>query len=110
MTALKLGENVFSDDGETVVTPEQVLKPGKRGRKIVYIGDNRFVSKEMKKLTEKADLVIHEATNTDDMARTSYRRGHSTPLGAVKLATECNTKMLLLTHFSNRQTSEVEVS
>jgi len=44
-----------------VVKPEEVLGPPRPGRKIVYTGDTR-PSKNIVKLSENADLLIHDAT------------------------------------------------
>ena len=51
-------------------------------------------------------MVIHEATLPDDMRNAATSRKHSTPIMAVNFAYEVNTKLLLLTHFSSRATSE----
>ena len=66
------------------------------GRKVVYSGDTK-PSDKIKELSEGADLLIHDATFTEE---TSHK--HSSAKDAGKLAKEANVKKLLLTHYSRR--------
>lgn len=66
------------------------------GRKIVYSGDT-LPTETVKKLSENADLLIHDATFAEER---SYK--HSSAKDAGKLAKEANVKKLLLTHYSRR--------
>ncbi len=66
------------------------------GRKIVYSGDTLPV-KTVKRLSEGADLLIHDATFIEE---TNHR--HSSAKDAGKIAKEANVKKLLLTHYSRR--------
>ncbi len=66
------------------------------GRKIVYSGDTLPV-KTVRRLSEGADLLIHDATFAEE---TSHK--HSSAKDAGKLAKEANVKKLLLTHYSRR--------
>ncbi len=66
------------------------------GRKIVYSGDTLPVD-TVKKLSENADLLIHDATFAEE---TSHK--HSSARDAGRVAKEANVKKLLLTHYSRR--------
>jgi ribonuclease Z len=89
--------------GETVhgVRPEQVIGPERAGRKIVLSGDTapcdmvRFAAHE-------ADLLVHEATFTEDERDRALQTGHSTARQAAELAREADVRLLALTHVSTR--------
>jgi ribonuclease Z len=49
-----------------------------------------------------ADLLVHEATYTEDMAGEAAARGHSTAAGEARVASAANVRQLLITHFSPR--------
>jgi ribonuclease Z len=89
--------------GETVngVRPEQVVGPERPGRKIVLSGDTapcdmvRFAAHE-------ADLLVHEATFTEEERERAMQTGHSTARQAAEIAREADVRMLALTHVSTR--------
>lgn len=97
---LQRGSAISLPDGRTV-QPEEVLGPPRPGRKIVYTGDTR-ASKDVIKLAEGADLLIHEATFDDEMMERAKEDGHSTPSQAAEVAKEASVKRLILTHISAR--------
>lgn len=84
-----------------IVKPEMVLGPPRSGRKIVYTGDTRR-SKNLVKLAENADMLIHEATFDDELMERAMEDGHSTPSMAAETAKEAGAKWLVLTHISAR--------
>jgi ribonuclease Z len=89
--------------GEVVdgVQPEQVVGPERPGRKIVISGDTapcdmvRFAAHE-------ADLLVHEATFTEEERDRAMQTGHSTARQAAEIAREAGVRMLALTHVSTR--------
>jgi ribonuclease Z len=89
--------------GETVngVRPEQVVGPERPGRKIVLSGDTapcdmvRFAAHE-------ADLLVHEATFTEEERERAMQTGHSTARQAAEIAREADVRLLALTHVSTR--------
>jgi ribonuclease Z len=89
--------------GETVngVRPEQVVGPERPGRKIVISGDTapcdmvRFAAHE-------ADLLVHEATFTEEERDRAMQTGHSTARQAAEIAREADVRLLALTHVSTR--------
>jgi ribonuclease Z len=89
--------------GEAVgdVRPEQVLGPARAGRKVVLSGDTAPC--EMTRvIAHGADLLVHEATFTQEDAERASETMHSTALAAARLAAEAEVKMLALTHVSPR--------
>jgi ribonuclease Z len=97
---LQRGLMIHLADGR-VVRPEKVVGLPRQGRKIVYSGDTR-PSKDLTKLAEKADLLIHEATFDDDLRKRADEDGHSTPTQAAQVARDANVRSLILTHVSAR--------
>ncbi|MCX8170355.1 MAG: ribonuclease Z [Candidatus Bathyarchaeota archaeon] len=99
-SALQRGEEVTLPDGR-IVKPSDVMGPPRPGRKIVYSGDTR-PSEKIAYLAENADVLIHEATLSDDLAEKAREEGHSTPSEAAQIALKANVKLLVLTHISAR--------
>jgi ribonuclease Z len=89
--------------GEPVgdVKPEQVLGPGRRGRKVVLTGDTA-PCEMTRAVAHGADLLVHEATFIEEDAERAAETSHSTALAAARLAAEAEVKMLALTHISPR--------
>jgi len=97
---LQHGEAVKVKGGK-VIKPEQVVGPPRQGIKIAYSGDTR-PTKNLVKLAERADLLIHEATFADDLLERAMEDGHSAPSQAAETAKEAKVKRLILTHVSSR--------
>ena len=53
-------------------------------------------------LARGVDLLIHEATYTEDLAAEAGLYGHSTAAQAARTAREAGARRLLITHFSSR--------
>jgi ribonuclease Z len=89
--------------GETVagVKPEQVLGPARPGRKLVISGDTT-PCETLRIAAHAADLLIHEATFTEEERERAAETGHSTAGQAASLARDAEVRMLALTHFSTR--------
>jgi ribonuclease Z len=89
--------------GETVngVAPEQVLGPARPGRKLVISGDTR-PCETLRIAAHRADLLIHEATFTEEEHDRAAETGHSTARQAALLAREAEVTALALNHFSTR--------
>ena len=97
---LQHGHKAKLQDGR-VVKPEDVTGPLRTGRKIVYSGDTRPF-KGFVKFAAGADLLIHDATLDDELAKRAEEDGHSTPDQAAKHAKKAKVKQLILTHVSAR--------
>jgi ribonuclease Z len=89
--------------GETVdgVAPEQVMGPEREGRKIVLSGDTQ-PCEALKIAAHQADLLVHEATFTEEDAGRARETAHSTARQAAALAREAEVRALALTHISTR--------
>jgi ribonuclease Z len=89
--------------GETVngVRPDQVIGPDRAGRKLVVSGDTR-PTELLAVAAHQADVLVHEATFTDEERDRARETGHSTASEAATLARDAEVRMLALTHLSTR--------
>jgi len=89
--------------GEIVngVKPEQVMGPEREGRKIVLSGDTE-PCEALKIAAHQADLLVHEATFTDEEADRARQTAHSTARQVAELARDAEVRLLALTHISTR--------
>ncbi|MCK4614002.1 MAG: ribonuclease Z [Thermoplasmata archaeon] len=88
-----------------LITPEMVLGPPRKGRKVVYTGDTRPIQ-ELVEFARDADVLIHEATFHSDLTEKSQKFGHSTAKQAAEIAKRAGVKKLFLTHISNRYSKD----
>ncbi|MFI5050475.1 MAG: ribonuclease Z [Gaiellales bacterium] len=100
---LQAGERVTLDSGAEV-DPAQVLGPPRPGRRIVFSGDTRPCP-ETVEAAAAAELLVHEATFTEEEAERARQTGHSTAVEAARLAVDAQVAMLALTHISTRHTA-----
>ncbi len=101
---LQKGEAVTLGDG-TVVRPEEVLGPGRAGRRLVISGDTRPCA-SLVRAAGQADLLIHEATFSDDEQQRAVETRHSTAREAARVAREAGARRLILTHLSSRHDTD----
>ena len=101
---LHRGETVEVPGGE--VRPGQVVGPTRRGRRVVYTGDTRPADSVVQ-AAQGADLLIHEATFTEEEKDRANETGHSTAAGAAAVAHEAQVEQLVLTHLSARYSDDV---
>jgi ribonuclease Z len=89
--------------GETVgeVAPEQVMGPAREGRKIVLSGDTA-PCEALAIAAHQADVLVHEATFTEEEAGRARETSHSTARQAAELARDAEVRLLALTHLSSR--------
>ncbi len=78
-----------------------VVGPTRPGRRIVYCTDTRPCDAAVT-LAANADILIHEATYTDDMITEAHDRWHTTARAAAAIAGRANVRRLILTHISGR--------
>jgi ribonuclease Z len=97
---LQLGEDVQLGDGRVIHSHEVVGLP-RPGKAVAYCTDTRPFAGTVE-LARGVDLMIHEATYTDDMADEAHDYGHSTAAQAAQIAREAEARRLLITHFSTR--------
>lgn len=97
---LQGGEPITLED-ERVITPDAVLGPARRGRKVVLTGDTA-PSPNVVQAAHKADLLVHEATFGSDEAERAKETLHATASEAAEVAKLAEVKLLALTHVSTR--------
>jgi ribonuclease Z len=92
---LQRGEDVAG------VSAEQVMGPTREGRKIVISGDT-VPCEALAIAAHQADLLVHEATFTEEDAERARQTSHSTAKQAAELARDAEARLLALTHISSR--------
>jgi ribonuclease Z len=100
---LHRGEPVVVD-GRTI-RPEEVVGEPRPGRLVAYTGDTR-PTKGTKEIAFGADVLIHEATFTEEEADRAHETFHATGKGAALLARETGVRQLILTHVSARYSED----
>ncbi|UCF20766.1 MAG: ribonuclease Z [Gemmatimonadota bacterium] len=104
---LQRGEAVLAEDGRQV-EPGDVMGPPRPGRTVVYTGDTRPCDSTVK-VAAGCDLLIHEATFSDDEVDRAQRTGHSTARQAGEVAQAAGVHRLVLTHLSARYSERAYV-
>jgi len=97
---LQRGESVTLPNGRTV-TSEQVLGPPRAGRKIVVTGDTA-PSEEVVEAAWGADVLVTEATFSEEERERAEETRHQTAAQAAEAARRANVGLLALTHLSSR--------
>jgi ribonuclease Z len=97
---LQRGETVTTAGGAQV-TPDQVLGETRAGRKLVLSGDTAPCDMTVA-VAHGADLLVHEATFSEEEADRAHETGHTTARAAADLAAEAEVGLLALTHLSPR--------
>jgi ribonuclease Z len=89
--------------GEAVggVRPEQVVGPGRPGRKLAISGDT-VPCEALRIASHGADVLVHEATFAEPELERAAETGHTTARQAAELARDAEVRLLALTHFSTR--------
>jgi ribonuclease Z len=98
--ALQRGESVTLPDGR-VITPDAVLGEARSGRRIVLTGDTAPVE-TVRVLAEGADVLVHEATFSEEERDRAADTLHSTARQAGEIAAAAGVRLLALTHISPR--------
>ncbi len=97
---LQSGESVKSKEGK-IVEPKDVIGPKRPGRKIVYSADTTYNPKLIE-FAKNSDLLIHEATYSNEIKEMADLAKHSTAQMAAKIAKKANVFKLYLVHISPR--------
>jgi ribonuclease Z len=97
---LKSGKTVTLPDGRTF-DGREFVGPAIRGRKVVICGDTK-PTPNVALIAKDADVLVHEATFTDEDADLAKRANHSTARQAAQAAVDAGVRTLILTHFSPR--------
>jgi ribonuclease Z len=97
--ALQRGEQV--DGGDGPVRPEEVMGEPRAGRTIAITGDTAPCRATVE-AAHGADLLVHDASFSEEEAQRAAETGHSTVGQAAAVAREAEAKMLALVHISSR--------
>lgn len=103
---LKRGETVLWNS--KLITPEMVLGEVRKGRRVVYTGDTRPCERTIE-IARNADLLIHDASFSEDLKDWAIESGHSTAREAAEIARKAEVKKLILTHISARFSKNAEL-
>jgi len=97
--ALQRGEEVEGSAG--TVRPEQVMGESRGGRTVAVTGDTA-PSHATVAAAADADLLVHDASFSEEEAQRAADTGHSTVGQAAAVAREAHVKLLSLVHISSR--------
>jgi len=97
--ALQRGESVEGSAG--LVESEEVVGEPRSGRTIVLTGDTAPCRATVE-VARGAELLIHDASFSEEEAQRAADTGHSTVGQAAIVACEANVKLLALVHISSR--------
>jgi ribonuclease Z len=97
---LQSGEDVRLVDNR-VVRSSDVMGEPRPGKSVAYCLDTRPCAMAVQ-LARNVDLLIHEATYTDEFISEAQQYGHSTAAQAARTARDAGARRLLITHFSTR--------
>ncbi len=100
MHRIKQGDDFVLPDGSVLPNGSITLDPPPP-RSYAYCSDTAYDEQVIPHL-KNADLLYHEATFDDAMARKAAEKFHSTARQAAQLAAKAGVKRLLLGHFSAR--------
>lgn len=98
--SLAKGKSVLTRGGQ-VVTSKEVEDTSRLQAIFAYVTDTRPCAGALE-LAKEANLLLHEATFSQEHAARAWSTGHTTAAGAASVAIEAGVKNLLLTHFSSR--------
>ncbi|MFN1834022.1 ribonuclease Z [Balneola sp. MJW-20] len=101
--ALKAGKDVTLDDG-SIVKADDIVGHPRPGDSFAYVTDTEY-SPNAVKLAMNTNILYHEATFSKTLTDKALETGHSTTSDAARVATEAQTKLLVLGHFSARYTN-----
>ncbi|WNO10867.1 ribonuclease Z [Teredinibacter sp. KSP-S5-2] len=104
---IQKGEDVSLEDGRQLKSAE-FLTEVERSPKLIVCGDNDS-PELLKPYMEGVDIVVHEATYTEDVAaKVGNVPQHSYAKKVAAFAQEVGLKNLILTHFSPRYTDDID--
>lgn len=101
---LHRGGDVVLPSG-AVVKAADVVGPTRPGRTVVFSGDTRPCAATVD-AARGADLLVHEATFSDEDLGRARETRHSTAREAADVARQAGVRQLVLTHFSARYSEQ----
>ena len=97
--ALQRGEEVKGASGP--VSPKDVIGESRPGRTIVITGDTAPCHATVSAAAD-AELLVHDASFSEEEAQRAAETGHSTVGQAAAVAQEAHVKLLAMVHISSR--------
>ncbi len=97
---LQCGQTITLGNGKKI-TPDMILGPSRKGRKIVISGDT-MPCEEMIAFSKNADVLVHEATFDSELEDIAKEYGHTTAAQAAEIAKKAKVEKLFLVHISPR--------
>ncbi|MBE3135803.1 MAG: ribonuclease Z [Thermoplasmata archaeon] len=97
---LQCGQTITLANGKNI-TPDMILGPSRKGRKIVISGDT-MPCEEMIAFSKNADVLVHEATFDSELEDIAKEYGHTTAAQAAEIAKKADVEKLFLVHISPR--------
>ncbi len=97
---LKRGETVLLPDGRCIDGVGMIGK-AEPGRVLAYCTDTTYCRNAVE-LARNADVLVHEATFSEQQEALAQASGHSTTAMAARVALEAEARLLFLTHLSSR--------
>lgn len=85
------------------------LQPAQPSRRVIVCGDND-TPELLEDVARHADVLVHEATFTEALAKGRENYGHSTAASVARFAEDVGVRNLVLTHFSARYQDNPERS
>ena len=98
--SLAMGKSVLTTRGQ-VITPKEVEHTSRLQTIFAYVTDTRPCAGAVE-LAKDANLLLHEATFSQQHETRAWSTGHTTAAGAASVAVDAGVNKLLLTHFSSR--------
>lgn len=97
----KLQEGKKIKVGNKEISPDMVMGPQRKGRKVVYSSDT-MPCKAVIELAKDCNVLIHDATFDSSLEEKANEFSHSSARQAAMVAKESNAKVLFMTHISSR--------
>lgn len=101
---LQNGHEVTATDG-TIVRPEQVLGPSRKGRKFSYVTDTLYLDSIAKEVKD-SDLLLCEGMFEDALLDQAKEKKHMTAKQAATIARDAQAKKMAMIHYSPRYTDK----
>jgi ribonuclease Z len=98
---LKQGIDYTDENGQLVISSEQITSPPSPPISYAYCSDTAY-SPEISNWVKAANCLYHEATYLDELKSHAHSRFHSTAKEAAEIATAADVGQLLLGHHSSR--------
>ena len=100
MKRIKTGEDFVKPDG-TIIPNSWLTTDADPSLSYAHIGDTAYMPEIAGKIGP-VDLLFHETTYLEDLAREAKERGHSTAKQAAMVARDAKVKRLITGHYSSR--------